>query len=155
MIDWGVKEGAKLKELRMKKGFSIPYVAQKIECGRSSMFRWEAGICAPRMHFLKDLAFLYNVSVEDVIGETNEPVPVVNLPYIEPKQNINIEESVKRASELITPLARLSRKAKDLLEMMAKLTGKSEEEMLDVAVREYAQYVFDWNKALEGFCNEG
>lgn len=151
MIDWGVKEGARLKELRMKKGFSIPYVAKKIECGQSSMFRWEAGICAPRMHFLKDLAFLYNVSVEDVIGETNEPVPVVNLPYIEQKQNI--EELTKRACELITPVARLSRKAKDLLEMMAKLTGKSEEEMLDIAVQEYAQYVFDWNKALEGFCD--
>lgn len=153
MIDWGVKEGARLKELRMKKGFSIPYVAKKIECGQSSMFRWEAGICAPRMHFLKDLAFLYNVSIEDVIGGTSEQAPVVNLPYVEPKQNI--EELTKRACELITPVARLSRKAKDLLEMMAKLTGKSEEEMLDIAVQDYAQLVFDWDKALEGFCNEG
>lgn len=150
MIDWGVKEGARLKELRVKKGFTQGYVAQKIQCGVSSMNRWEAGICAPRMHFLKDLAFLYNVSVEDVIG--GESAPVVNLPYVEPKQNI--EESVKRACELITPLARLNRKTKDLLEMMAKLTGKSEDEMLDTAVQEYAQYVFDWNKALEGFCNE-
>lgn len=152
MIDWGVKEGARLKELRMKKGFTVPYVAKKIECGQSSMFRWEAGICAPRMHFLKDLAFLYNVSIEDVIG--GESAPVANLPYIEPKQNIDFEESMRRASELITPVARLNRKTKDLLEMMAKLTGKGEDEMLDIAVQEYAKNGFDWNMAIREFCNE-
>lgn len=150
MIDWGVKEGARLKEFRMKKGFTIPYVAKKIECGQSSMFRWEAGVCAPRMHFLKDLAFLYNVTIEDIIGGTGEVV-VNPLPYIEYP---DFKKAVDRAVELITPAESLSQKTKDLLEMMAKLTGKTTDEMLDTAVQEYAQYVFDWNKALEGFCNE-
>lgn len=150
MIDWGVKEGARLKELRMKKGFSIPYVAKKIECGQSSMFRWEAGVCAPRMHFLKDLAFLYNVTIENIIGGTGEVV-VNPLPYIEYP---DFKKAVDRAVELITPAESLSQKTKDLLEMMAKLTGKTTDEMLDMAVQEYAQYVFDWNKALERFCNE-
>lgn len=154
MIDWGVKEGARLKELRMKKGFSIPYVAKKIECGQSSMFRWEAGVCAPRMHFLKDLAFLYNVTVEDIIGgnnadsKSNENVAITTA-GLGTKPLIQFTEKGIEVSRVFAP------KTDALLEMMATLTGKTTDEMLDIAVQEYAQYVFDWNKALEGFCNEG
>lgn len=178
MIDWGVKEGARLKELRMKKGFSIPYVAKKIECGQSSMFRWEAGVCAPRMHFLKDLAFLYNVSVEEILTgvkdnndmtgskPTFKPVPIdftkpftlggitTKKPVIELKgADGGTQPIVEFRADGMVFGTKFDKKTQALLEMMATLTGKTENEVLDIAVREYAQYIFDWNKALEGFCN--
>lgn len=152
MIDWGVKEGARLKELRIKKGFTQGYVAQKIQCGMSSINRWEAGICAPRMHFLRDLAFMYNVSIEDIIGgdstdsKSNEGVDITTA-SLGTKPLIKFTEEGIEVSKVFAP------KTDALLEMMATLTGKTTDEMLDVAVQEYAQYVFDWNKALEGFCD--
>ena len=29
MTDWGITQGARLKELRLKKGFTVPYVAKR------------------------------------------------------------------------------------------------------------------------------
>lgn len=189
ITEWGVKEGTRLKELRMKKGFSIPYVAKKIGCGQSSMFRWEAGVCAPRMHFLKDLAFLYNVTVEELTGVTDKndmtdvtdatgsklrfkPVPIdFTKPFtlgatttaqqnsektlaIEPKgADGGTRPIVEFRADGMVFGTKFDKKTQDLLGIMATLTGKTENEMLDIAVREYAQYIFDWNKALEGFCD--
>lgn len=30
MSDWGITQGARLKELRLKKGFTVPYVAKRL-----------------------------------------------------------------------------------------------------------------------------
>lgn len=153
MTDWGITQGARLKELRLKKGFTVPYVAKKINCGEASIYRWELGQVCPRHKFLRDMAFLYNVTLEELTGDDvsskSDTGVVVTTPVVGTKPLIKFTEEGIEASKVFAP------ETDALLEMMATLTGKTTDEMLDVAVQEYAQYVFDWNKALEGFCNEG
>ena len=154
MTDWGITQGARLKELRLKKGFIVPYVAKKIDCGEASIYRWELGQVCPRHKFLHDMAFLYNVTIEELTGEDNA-VHVNPAPYI-PDERIPaslIEEDPFADPDPDYAVA-VSKKADELINMMAKLSGKSKKEMATMAITEYAQYVFDWNKALEGFCNE-
>ena len=182
MSDWGITQGARLKELRMKKGFSVSYVANKIDCREAYIYRWELGQCAPRHKYLHDMAFLYNVSVEEILtgatGMTDnndmtdatgsklrfEPVPIdFTKPFTlgattTAQQNKGADGGTRpivefRADGMVFG-TKFDKKTQDLLGMMATLTGKTENEMLDIAVREYAQNVFDWNKALEGFCDE-
>lgn len=149
MSDWGITQGARLKELRLKKGFTVPYVAKKNDCGEASIYRWELGQVCPRHKFLRDMAFLYNVSVEDITeGESEWGVKV------EPSTASGTRPIVEFRADGMVFGTKFDKKTQDLLGMMATLTSKTENEMLDIAVREYAQYVFDWNKALEGFCNE-
>ena len=148
-IEWGIKQGAKLKELRLKKGFSQEYVAKKVGRTDASIGNYETGKYSPNAKVLHDMAFLYNVTVEEIMGES---APVANLPYIEPKQNGDIDKAVKRACERITSPIGLSQKTGRLLEMISRLTGKTEQEVLDIAVREYAILNFDWTKAVEKFC---
>lgn len=257
MTDWGITQGARLKELRMKKGFSLEYIASKVGRSAPSICNYESGKRQPTDKVLHDLAFLYNVTVEEImtgaIDATEEPYHIrmtpVQIDWSKPfvfgnkadaksaeeeqkKESFDdsidaflreeiervpdtVKDRIKRSelydfysvfcqnqeeapfskqtfyramrkkgfgevktsdgrmecfkgvrykdripAELIAGkpadagyLVSVRRKTKDLLEMMATLTGKTENEMLDIAVREYAQYVFDWNKALEGFCN--
>jgi len=194
MSDWSITQGARLRELRMKKGFSVSYIANKIDCGEASIYRWELGQCAPRHKFLHDMAFLYNVSVEEILtgvtGVTDnndmtdvtdatsskptfKPVPIdftkpftlggtptaqqtsEKTPVIELKgADGGTQPIVEFRADGMVFGTKFDKKTQDLLGIMATLTGKTENEVFDIAVREYAQYVFDWNKALDGFCNE-
>lgn len=132
-MDWGIKQGAKLAELRMKKGYSKEYVARKIGSGLASIYRWESGTTCPKQKFLHDMAFLYNVPIE-TITEAKDATEPVNLPYVE---------------EPIPDKTAIS-----VIELMSMLSGKTHEEIIDEAVRAYAES-FPWSEAIQlhYFCN--
>lgn len=116
-MEWGIKQGSKLKELRIRKGFTQDYVAKKISVNRLSVMNWETGKTTPRDKALHDMAFLYNVTVEEITGEdveTPEPEPERN--YAGPYQ---------------------------LIQLLAELTGKSDAEIMTAAINEYAK-TFNW-----------
>lgn len=190
MSDWSITQGARLKELRIKKGFTQDYIAQKLDVKAASVSGWERAACRPTRKHLHDLAFMYNVAVEEILtGVTDnndmtdvtdatgpklrfKPVPIdFTKPFTFGGTTAEQQTSektpvieLKGADGGTRPIVefradgtvfgtKFDKKTQDLLGMMATLTGKTENEMLDIAVREYAQYIFDWNKALEGFCD--
>lgn len=142
-MDWSIKQGAKLMELRVKKGFTQHYVAQKLQVSDVAVGFWEQGRNAPRPKHLHDIAFLYNVPIEeiteaDVISVSPEsaeyakalshanPVP---LPYIEPTK----PQKSKYA---------------DLVAFMSMVSDRSEQEIIDSAIECYARS-FPWQALVE------
>lgn len=120
-----IKLGAKLEELRIKKGFSQEYVANKLGISQSKLSRIEkaknAYIDEKMMH---DLAFLYNVTIEEVYSqpeETNEPEETQ-----EPEQS--------------APYRKVG-KTNEILALLSMLMGRPESEIIDEAVLEYAEEI--------------
>lgn len=142
-MDWSIKQGSKLKTLRMRKGFDQAYVANKLNINVTSISNWETGRNKPKPKHLHDIAFLYNVPIEeiteaDVISVSPEsaeyakalshadPVP---LPYIEP------------------PKPQKSKYA-DLVAFMSMISDRSEQEIIDSAIGCYARS-FPWQTLVE------
>lgn len=142
-MDWSIKQGSKLKTLRMRKGFDQAYVANKLNVNITSISNWETGRNKPKPKHLHDLAFLLNVPIEeiteaDVISVSPEsaelaktfsyadPVP---LPYIEPHK----PQKSKYA---------------DLVAFMSMISDRSEQEIIDSAIECYARS-FPWQTLVE------
>lgn len=120
-----IKLGAKLEELRIKKGFSQEYAAKKLGITQSKLHRIEkaknAYIDEETMH---DLAFLYNVTIEEIYSqpeETNEPEATQ-----EPEQSSSTRETGKTS---------------ELLALLSMLLGRPESEVIDLAVIQYAEEI--------------
>lgn len=65
--------GTRLKELRNKQLWTIEEVANKIKVGRSTYAGYETEDRKPPIHNLIKLSKLYNVSVDYILGLTDEP----------------------------------------------------------------------------------
>lgn len=66
--------GMKLKELRKSKGFSLEYVAEKLDVSRQTVAKWEAGETLPDILKSKELADLYEASLDKIVWSENEKV---------------------------------------------------------------------------------
>lgn len=121
----GVALGARLEALRIKKGFSQGYVADKLGMNQQKLSRIEkaknAYIDEKTMH---DLAFLYNVTIEEIYKQPEETIPVFP-PEKKPEK---------------TP-ARTAGKTNELLALLSMLMEKTEAEVIDEAVLLYAEEI--------------
>ena len=63
--------GENLQRLRKEKGLSQEDVAQKLFVSRQSVSKWENGAAEPGVEYLKALANLYGVTLDELMG--NEP----------------------------------------------------------------------------------
>lgn len=70
-MDWSIKQGSKLKTLRINKGFDHAYVANKLNINVTSISNWETGRNKPKPKHLHDIAFLYNVPIEEITEAGN------------------------------------------------------------------------------------
>ena len=57
----------RLLELRKRRGLSAPQVARSLGCSVSMVFSWEGGREQPGIKFLKRLAEVYRVTIDDLI----------------------------------------------------------------------------------------
>ncbi|MCM1158390.1 MAG: helix-turn-helix domain-containing protein [Bacteroidales bacterium] len=65
--------GMKLKEMRKQRKMSLEYVAEQISVSRQTLANWEADETVPDILKCKDLAELYEVSLDDIaLGEGEE-----------------------------------------------------------------------------------
>lgn len=64
--------GENLQRLRKVKGLSQEEVAQKLFLTRQSVSKWENGQAEPGVENLKALSRLYGVSVDELVGNTQE-----------------------------------------------------------------------------------
>lgn len=65
--------GKRLKELRNQKKWTIEQVAEKLNIGRSTYAGYETEDRKPPIQNLIKLSKLYDVSVDYILGLTNEP----------------------------------------------------------------------------------
>lgn len=70
----------KLVQFRKKKGLSQQEVADYLNITRQTVSNWECGQGSPSLDKAKELCSLYNVSLDDLVGNDIEVVsPTVNL----------------------------------------------------------------------------
>lgn len=140
-MDWSIKQGAKLMELRVKKGFTQHYVAQKLQVSDGAVGFWEQGRNAPRPKHLHDIAFLYNVPIEEITG------PDVKL--LEAKETVSSSiGTYKFSSEGLTFESKFDKATSEIIAFMSMLTGKSELEITAEAVKHYA-LMFNWSECIK------
>ena len=65
----------RLKELREKAGYSQQGFADAIGVKQSTVGNWEAGAREPKFEIMERLADFFGVSVDYLLGKTDDPTP--------------------------------------------------------------------------------
>ena len=61
----------RIKNLREQANFTQATLARKLGVTRSSVNAWEMGISLPSTHYIKELASIFNVSADYLLGLNN------------------------------------------------------------------------------------
>ncbi len=69
-----------LRNLRKEKNYSQEYLAEKMDVTRQTISKWENGTVVPNMKKLSELAELFEVSINDLLG--NEYASEIQCEYI-------------------------------------------------------------------------
>lgn len=78
----------RIKELRDQNGYTQSELAKKLHLSRSAVNAWEMGTSVPSTQFLVELANIFNVSTDYILGITKmESIDISNL-RIEEKEMI-------------------------------------------------------------------
>lgn len=90
----------KLRELRNKYGFSQKEVADRLEISPSIVSGYETGERTPSIDVLLSISYLYNCSVDYLLGKTNEqPIIQIDTSKLNDNQiqaiNVLIESFIK------------------------------------------------------------
>ena len=75
--------GEKIQNLRQKKGWSQERLGQELNLSRQSISKWESGTATPTVDNLKELAKIFDVSVDSLLG--NE----INIPDKEENKRVD------------------------------------------------------------------
>ena len=68
----------RLVEFRKKFGFSQEELANKLKVSRQSISNWESGEVTPSIDYLKELAIIYGVSLDDLVSSEKSVEEVLN-----------------------------------------------------------------------------
>jgi transcriptional regulator with XRE-family HTH domain len=66
-------EGKRLKELRLKYGFTLERLSQELEIGKSTISGYESGFREPNTRLIKGFAEILNTSTDYLLGKTDNP----------------------------------------------------------------------------------
>ena len=75
--------GERIQNLRQKKGWSQERLGQELNLSRQSISKWESGTATPTVDNLKELAKIFDVSVDSLLG--NE----INIPDKEENKRVD------------------------------------------------------------------
>lgn len=70
--------GDTIKRLREDAGFSQSTLAKKLNITRSAVNAWEMGLSAPTTQYVVDMARLFRVSSDYLLGLTSETILVLD-----------------------------------------------------------------------------
>ncbi len=97
--------GERIAEMRKKAGLTQKDMAQKLNVSDKSVSRWERDENLPDLYLALDIAKLFGISVDELIGYTGAPVPeAVGAPLVDkseekkeqkPRREDNIERALK------------------------------------------------------------
>lgn len=72
--------GKRIKELREQNGLTQTFLAKKLGLSRSAINAWEMGVSVPSTQYLMELARLFKVSADYLLGiDTAEKVDISHL----------------------------------------------------------------------------
>ena len=120
--------GAKIKQLRSKKGLSQEKLAEKLNVSRSAVAKWEADGGIPEIDNLLQLSLVFGISIDELVGNVTELANVtwkeenvqdITLHYIdieshkialqtEQERLLVLMEQAETVEDLITIESRLS-----------------------------------------------
>ena len=63
--------GSKLRELRVKKGYTQEYVARKFNVTRQTISKWENNKTTPDIETLKKICEFYSTNINSILNEDN------------------------------------------------------------------------------------
>ena len=114
--------GSRIKDLREQNGFTQTSLAKKLGLSRSAINAWEMGVSVPSTQYLMELARLFKVSADYLLGiDTAEKVDISHLNSTE--------------KEIIYSLLRYFRYAQNAAALLQELgygsADKDYEEMLE------------------------
>ena len=70
----------RIKNLREQANFTQAALANKLGVTRSSVNAWEMGVSLPSTHYLKELASIFNVSADYLLGlDSSSTISVAGL----------------------------------------------------------------------------
>ena len=87
--------GEKIQNLRQQKGWSQERLGQELNLSRQSISKWESGTANPTVENLKELAKIFDVSVDSLLG--NE----INIPDKEPKEDNTKDNTNDKKDKII------------------------------------------------------
>lgn len=61
-----------LLHYRKAAGFTQIQISERVGTNQNNYSRWETGACLPSVDMLAKLAFMFNVTVDDLIAERKE-----------------------------------------------------------------------------------
>jgi len=73
-----VSIGAQLKNMRLDKNYSQAEVAEKLNISRQTLSKWELDKSLPDLFLLKDLALIYDVSVDSLLELQKERIQILS-----------------------------------------------------------------------------
>ena len=76
-----LKTAERIKELREANGFTQSELARKLSVTRSTVNAWEMGTNKPCIDKLSDIADLFQVTTDFLIGRTNEQI--IDVSYLD------------------------------------------------------------------------
>lgn len=82
----------KLRDFRLKLGFSQRQLSEKLNIPQTTLFSYETNACQPPIDTLIKLADFYNVSVDELIGRESE---TLNLKYLGENESYLIKKILK------------------------------------------------------------
>lgn len=94
---WGGELNLNIMELRIKKGLSQIALAQKLNVARSTVAMWETGKSKPNASKLEELAALFGVSTDYILGVSTEQPTVP--PTIPPDDPYHFAERINQLSD--------------------------------------------------------
>ena len=68
----------KIKTLREEAGYSQAQLAKKLDVTRSSVNAWEMGLSTPTTHYVVELAKLFHISTDYLLGLDNKKYIVLD-----------------------------------------------------------------------------
>ena len=80
----------RLKELRAKFNFTQKELAERLEMSQQAIAKWEKGTAEPTVKNLRELAIIFGISVDDLLGDS-KTVKTTHLCSYGPKKNEDIE----------------------------------------------------------------
>lgn len=85
----------KIKQLRKEKGFSQAKLAQKLNVHQTAVSQWELNRTVPDIDTLKNLSDLFGVSVDYLLGRTNEVSNVTPIYTFNKTENKSPSKGIK------------------------------------------------------------
>ena len=115
--------GERMKNLRLEKNITLEKMAEDLNTTKSTLSRYENNKREPKMHLLEKLADYFEVSVDYLLGRSEEPLPAdkIKEAISEESESIKIWDKLKDREELQIMFKRTENLSKDTIKHIIEI----------------------------------